>query len=82
MELMRERESERVADDFEDYYNDERGFAVGDYWNLASCDRPETPERFKVVNSAYIFIPCYKYFRGAQGDACTQVIIFKMWLFT
>jgi len=51
MELFREREPEKVQEDFEDYYHEERGFAVGDYWNLASCDRPATPERFKVFYS-------------------------------
>lgn len=55
MELFRERVSEKVYDDYEDAYS-ERGFAVGDYWNLASDDRPATPERFKVLTFRLLFL--------------------------
>lgn len=47
MELMRERER-APSFDHEENYVEARGFALGDYWNLRSCDRPATPERFKV----------------------------------
>ncbi|WAR02096.1 RIMB1-like protein, partial [Mya arenaria] len=50
MECMRERNH----DDYDDgrygeppSYEDSRGFAVGDYWNLTTYGRPETPQRFK-----------------------------------
>ncbi|KAL4223560.1 associated protein 1 [Mactra antiquata] len=49
MELMKERpttDSPEYASDGK-YYEETRGFALGDYWNLTSYDRPITPDRFK-----------------------------------
>ena len=45
---MKERER-APSYDHEERYQEPRGFALGDYWNLRSGDRPATPERFKVL---------------------------------
>jgi len=52
MECVRERV---VSDPDDDGYGESpssdgsRGFALGDYWNIASYGRPDTPQRFKVA---------------------------------